>query len=102
MHRFFLAVCKDFSGYLCYEEVQTNNEAFHLVLSNHIDVQDILHPVVELEGSSTSGHNAQVRGFAAVQGGLLLLQLLYEVDAQVDSISFKIEEVESSPSIGRT
>lgn len=71
----------------------TDNQALHFVFLHHIDVEDLLHSIVKLEGAAASGHDTQLLRGGTIELGLGQFQLVDKVDAQVDTIGLKVEEI---------
>lgn len=78
----------------------TDDQAFHLLLSQNVDVQRLLQLVVELECTTSSSHNTQFIGDGAVALLVFLLELTDEVDADVDPVGFEIDEIQAAAIVG--
>jgi hypothetical protein len=74
----------------------TDDQAFHLLLSQNIDVQRLLQLVVELECAPSRSNDTQFIGYRAIAFLMFLLQLTDEVDADVDSVGFEVDEIEAT------
>lgn len=74
----------------------TDDQAFHLLLSQNIDVQRLLQLVVELESTASSSHDTQFIGYGAITLFVFLLELTDKVDADVDPVGFEIDEIEAA------
>lgn len=82
--------------------IHTYDKTLHFIFPNNIHMQDLLHPVVELVGTSSRCHDTELRRTRAIELGLLVLQIFYEIDAKVYLVRLKIEEIEPPSTNGRT
>lgn len=79
----------------------TNNQTFHLFFSQDIHPQLFFQPVVVLVSTSTSSHDTEFISFGAIAFVVLLFQLPDKIDAQVDPMSFEVQEVEPAAIVRR-
>lgn len=80
---------------------RTDNEAFHLVLAQHVHAQSVADLVVEFVGAASRGHDAQLAGAGAVELEVLVPEVLHELYAVVDAVCLKALEVEAATGLGR-
>lgn len=71
----------------------TDDQAFHLLLPQNVDVQRLLELIVELERTASSCNNAQLIARCAIALFVLLLELADEVDADIDPVGFEVDKV---------
>lgn len=80
---------------------QTNDQAFHLVLAKDLDPKNLLHAVVILVSSSSSGHDAELTVPRAIKHLLFVLEIIDELQALLNVVGLELEEIEPATEFSR-
>lgn len=93
MHGVRVRVSEHLAGYLSDKEIQSNDQAFHLVFPEYIDAQLVFDEVVVFVGAAARGHDAELARSRAVEGLLLVLEVLHKFHAIADMVGLEGEKV---------
>jgi hypothetical protein len=74
----------------------TDDQTFHLLLPQDVDVQRLLELIVEFVCAPSSCHDTQLIAGFAISFFVLLLELADEVDADVDPVGFEVDKVQAT------